>query len=196
MAIRSLKNGTFSRSLLVGNSYYDPYAFQSIATATGNGSSSSITFSSIPSTYTHLQVRGICRSSGAGGQLYIRLNGNAGTNYSYHQFFGDGTGVSANVTGSSSTVIYYADWPASTQPANCYLAQIIDVIDYTSTSKNKTVRILAGYDNNGDITSQYGRSVMASGAFYNTSAITSLSIVANAAFDTTSTFALYGIKGA
>ncbi len=63
-----------SRSLLAGNAYFQPTAYESIATTTvGAGGTSTITFSSIPSTYTHLQIRGIGRSDAASGNSWIYL---------------------------------------------------------------------------------------------------------------------------
>ena len=62
MAIRSLKSGTFSRSGMVGNPVIMPGSYDSIATATV-GSSGIVEFTSIPSTYTHLQIRAITRNS-------------------------------------------------------------------------------------------------------------------------------------
>ena len=73
--------------------------YSSISTVTvGSGGASIITFSSIPSTYTHLQVRGIGRSTNAGSgvtQFYMQLNGDTGANYSNHILYGDGGSVGA-----------------------------------------------------------------------------------------------------
>jgi len=71
-------------------------AFESIASASGTGSSGTITFSSIPSTYQHLQIRGTADSSGAGTQqdLFITLNGVTSASYTWHQVRATGVGVS------------------------------------------------------------------------------------------------------
>ena len=78
MAIRSLKTGSFSRSTQVGNSIILPGDYESIATVTvGAGGSSSVTFSSIPSTYTHLQIRFTAQCSNsatAADNLAFRFN--------------------------------------------------------------------------------------------------------------------------
>ena len=64
MAIRSLKTGQFSRSALVGNPVIMPGSYESIATVTvGSGGAASVEFTSIPSTYTHLQIRAIVRTN-------------------------------------------------------------------------------------------------------------------------------------
>jgi len=63
MAITSIKTGSSFTNLvkyndfLGPNSAYIPTSYESIASATGTGSSNTITLSSIPSTYKHLQLR-------------------------------------------------------------------------------------------------------------------------------------------
>jgi hypothetical protein len=67
---------------------------------------------------------------------------------------------------------------------------VIDVLDYGNSNKNKTIRSLAGFDNNGN-----GNIDLWSGAWYNTNAITSLVLTAvTTTFSVNSTFALYGVK--
>ena len=74
MAVISLKNKLKSGSLLVGNEYYNPTEFESIATVTvGSGGSSTISFTSIPGTYKHLQVRGIGRTNRADVLDYYKI---------------------------------------------------------------------------------------------------------------------------
>ena len=72
--------------------------FYQIATSTAStGAVSDITFSNIPSDYTHLQIRGIARSSRASvnnDQIMVQLNADTATNYSYHRLQGDGATVS------------------------------------------------------------------------------------------------------
>ena len=69
-----------------------PLSFESIATATGTGSNSTLTFSSIPQTYKHLQIRVMSRGNAATDQdnLLIRFNGDTGSNYNSHYVFGTG----------------------------------------------------------------------------------------------------------
>jgi hypothetical protein len=163
-------------------------AFEPIATATGNGSSGTITFSSIPSTYQHLQVRLQVIASGGGGQA-IRFNSDAGNNYARHNFGGNGSSVFAGGT-ASTNMIFVGDDSASTNLAT----MIVDIHDYASTTKNKTVRSFFGHDRNGA-----GSLYLYSGLWMNTSAITSLSLgQANfsGTFDTGTIASLYGIKGA
>jgi hypothetical protein len=169
-------------------------AYESIATATGTGSSGTITFSSIPSTYTHLQVRfngRTTRTTNLEGYS-IRFNGDSGANYAYHTLYGDGTTpVVEGIISSTGGIIGWAatDFYAS----NIMGVSITDVLDYASTTKNKVSRSFTGFDTNGA-----GREGVTSSLWLSTSAITSLSLVTNSGFNwtTSTTVALYGIKAA
>lgn len=164
-------------------------SFESIATVSvGAGGSSSISFSSIPSTYKHLQIRFI--SNNASNQnVFLRFNGDTtGANYTRHYLYGDGSSAAAggNVSDGQLSIGY------TSTAANIFGGGVVDVLDYTSTSKNKTIRSLAGYDANGS-----GLVVLYSGLWSKTpEAITSISIYAGSGnINQYSQFALYGIKG-
>ena len=167
-------------------------AYESIASATGTGSSNTITFSGIPSTYTSLQIRGTCRTTGA-TQATIRFNGDTGSNYTSHQLYGDGTtaaasGFAGSTSISNGGVLAYETSAA----ANLVGVFVLDIHDYTSTTRNKTTRIFTGRDEN---TAGFVR--LGSGLWMNTAAITSVSlIISSGNFTTQTQFALYGIKGA
>lgn len=187
------------RSMLAGNPSYVPPSYESIATATGTGSSTTITFSSIPGTYKHLQIRGIMRQTGSGGgggfsDFRIRFNSDTANNYAYHQLYADGSTVYNAGSSSAATTYfeYYALIPQNGTTANVMGVSIIDIHDYASTTKNKTLRAFNGTDNNGA-----GWVHLDSGVWLSTSAITSVSLIAPTGinFSTSSTFALYGIKG-
>lgn len=168
-------------------------SFESIATVTvGAGGSSSISFSSIPSTFKHLQVRCLARSSRSqnSGYAVFRFNSDTGTNYSQHSLQGDGASAAAAANSSVSfpTLLLF---PAALRGASIFGAGVLDVLDYTNTNKNKTIRVLDGYDSNGA-----GLIELGSGAWYNTSAITSITITEYNGnnFVEYSQFALYGVK--
>jgi len=164
-------------------------SFESIATATGTGSSGTITFSSIPSTYSHLQIRYISRTSAAGESVLMQVNSDTGSNYTRHRLVGNGSAASASAF-VSATSFYVGDATGGTD-TTYFDSNIIDIIDYASTTKNKTERHFQGLDKNGS-----GSVSLASGVWMNTSAITSVSIFVTAGnFTTDSRFALYGIKG-
>lgn len=169
-------------------------AMESIATVTGNGSASSLTFSSIPQNYQHLQVRLIVRGTRAldSEQLYVRLNGDTGTNYSYHGLYADNPGAFA-AAASSTNVMLIGQFPAANISANIMAAAVIDILDYAASSKNRVIRSLFGSDNNGGST-QSSMVWMGSGMRVNTAAVDSVTIVSNGAFTSTTTAALYGLR--
>lgn len=161
-------------------------SFESIATATGTGSSGTITFSSIPSTYKHLQIRGLILLS-AGGSITFTWNG-LSSNYAQHSLRGSGTAASAaGSTARSSLDINLGGAGESTNP----YVTILDFHDYANTSKTKVVRQFLGYDKN----ATGGEVALMSGMNTDTSAISSITLSSNTNFTTNTTFALYGIKG-
>jgi hypothetical protein len=176
-------------SQISGHLFAPSGAYDSIATTTvGAGGVSSVTFSSIPSTYTHLQVRFISKLS-AGDDVIMRFNGDTANNYWNHILYGNGSSATASVPFSgaySGIALYYTGSTASVAGG------VIDVLDYTSTSKNKTVRFLGGYDDNGS-----GNIDLASGSWSATpAAINSIVIKpVSANFAQYTQIALYGIRG-
>ena len=176
---------------------YNASDYESISTSAPAGNNS-ITFSSIGATYKHLQVRYIARSSlvalGFAG-MTINLNGDTGSNYAYHRFYG--TGGSANAdSGATQTSATLGGAAAASNLASEFVAGIVDIHDYTSTSKNKTVRSFWGGDDNTN--GANGTIHLDSGLWYATPvAITSITFTLGSGqtFATNSQFALYGIKG-
>ena len=176
-----------------------PSSYESIATATGNGSSGTITFSSIPSTYKHLQIRAIYRDTYAPASLNtvsykIQFNTDTASNYTQH--FIKGTNATVVASGGANLTSIIIDTSGANSAASNTLilgASIVDIIDYADTSKFKTVRAFEGADLNNATDSKI---VLLSGLWRSTSAISTITITANVtAFSTNTTFALYGIKG-
>ena len=159
--------------------------YESIATYTLSSAQNTITFSSIPQTYTHLQIRGIFNTS-AGDLLIARVN-NATTNYSYHSVYGNGTSAAAGGGGGASGM-YVGDPSVATSN---FAGVVLDVLDYTNANKNKTFRALAGYDANGS-----GTIRLWSGMYYGaTTAIDRIDLVTSSSnMLQYSSFALYGVK--
>jgi hypothetical protein len=171
-----------------------PNSYESIATTTvGSGGVASVTFSSIPSTYTHLQVRGILRSTRALSQagVLFRLNSDTGSNYSFHGLVGNGSSASAYGQ-ANQTYINMGELPAGSASSGIFGAFVVDILDYKDTNKYKTVRLLTGQDRNGA-----GEISFLSGNWRNTNAVTSITILESISnMAEFSSFALYGIKGA
>jgi hypothetical protein len=169
-------------------------SYESIQTVNVTSTTGSISFTSIPSTYKHLQIRLSARNnfagSGGGISALMRLNGDSSGNYTHHRLVGDGSSASAGAaTGVSYTQIGYMSRNGDTSN---YSASIVDILDYTNTNKNTTVRTLSGADYNGS-----GYIQLWSGLWLNTAAVTSIEIYPDGAASwlADSKFALYGIKG-
>ena len=173
--------------------------FESISSAVGTGSSGVITFSSIPQTYKHLQLRCTLKdvyTTSAVEGVYFRVNGTAGTSYAYHQMDGNGTSTTSSASSSSSEIFVRKAIPSGhSDYANLTGVMTVDILNYTSTSQLKTFRILNAMErNSSDTNSIVG---MASGLFSSTAAITQITVHTNAdRFATTTKISLYGIKGA
>ena len=177
------------KTILAGNSTILPGSYESIATVTvGAGGQSSISFTSIPSTYTHLQIRANAQVSTSAANMSMRFNSDSTAgNYNCHWISTNGSAVSSG-SGSGSGVtnaifsgIYVAD-------ANIFTGQVIDILDYANTNKYKTVRLLTSADRNG----LANWLDFSSGLWLSTSAISTITITNN--FTQYTSFALYGIK--
>jgi hypothetical protein len=195
MAVISIKNKTKSGSLLVGNAPFIPTDYESIATVTLGSSQSSITFSSIPSTYQHLQIRFLAKTSRANVADYAKLEINGDTttsNYRSHSLNGNG---SSTFSENHANAIELGGFPGNTN-ASMFGAGVIDILDYANTSKYKTLRTINGFDQN-SATAGASWIGLDSGLWMSTSAITSLVITSGTSsnFVQYSHFALYGIKG-
>jgi hypothetical protein len=173
-------------------------AYELISTVNPTGVTT-VTFSSIPQTYKHLQVRLTSRNSNTttyNMEARLTMNGVGGTSYSYHRMYGQGS----SVTSSAQTALPWIRMPYQSASfasagASVFGATIIDILDYTSTTKNKTVRALGGLA--GVVATDNQRVDLVSGALYSTSAVTSLSYFWETSdnFSTGSRVSLYGIKG-
>jgi hypothetical protein len=162
-------------------------AFESIATTTISSSTSSVEFTSIPSTYTHLQVRAhmVCSAT---NNMYMQLgNGtiDTGSNYSWKQLWGQSSAANSN-DGQSETFMYTGYVANTSYPASL----IIDIADYANTNKFKTAKTMCANNNN-----TAGFVVSFSGNWRSSSAVDRLKISTNGGtFNQYSHFALYGIK--
>ncbi len=185
--------GTLSSGVAASTSSYE-----SIASATGTGSAGNIVFNSIPGTYSALQIRANARDTYNDGSsilldLQMQFNGDTGSNYTKHFLTGNGSSASAS-GGTSRTTMEVAALPSATATTSMMSGVLIDIQDYASTTKYKTVRSFSGMDGNAANT-QYVVTLR-SNLWLSTSAITSITLIPATAFTTSTTFALYGIKGA
>ena len=190
MAIKSLKSGSYGRSVMAGNSLILPGDFESIATFNGTGSSGSITFNSIPQTFTHLQLRIYGSVTVSSQVLFLTTNNGTSTSYAYHSLAGDGATASApSISISNSFIRVFGTTTASS--SSYPFSSIVDILDYTNINKYKTFRTLCGGDYNGS-----GDVALYSGLNMITNAINQITVyMSSGNFNTSTKVALYGIRG-
>ena len=198
----SILTGIFA-SQISGHLFTPTGAMDALATVTPSGSTGTVTFSNIPQTYTHLQLRIQARGTSAAGGYYTSvsttLNGDTTAgNYYWHYLGGNGSGMLASA-GSGYSNNSLINIPNGTNTANVFAGGVIDILDYTSTNKYKTLRSLNGADlNNGSGFPNSGAIFLASMIWSSTAGVTSITFTADPTYSTNfaagSSFALYGIK--
>ena len=157
----------------------------------GSGGSASISFTSIPNTYTDLIVKISTRwDSNSDGFSYIRFNSDSGSNYSYKVLYGDPQTPSAGSTSSSgndkavSGGSQWAAWTSST-----FGNMEIYIPNYAGSTYKSFSSDGVGENN---ATQTYP--VLSAGYWNSTSAITSITLLqASGTFVQYSTASLYGI---
>ena len=176
-----------------------PSDYESIQTITlGGGGAGDITFSSIPQTYQHLQIRGIIRSDRSGSineGFNLQLNGVTSNSYFYHRMYGDSINIQNADGNSLEGGIPLGSIPGGTAPSNVFGSFVFDILDYSNTNKLKTTRLLMGNEKN---TNNEGFIWVSSGLFSaNNNAVTSIKFFGSSSqnFSQYSSLGLYGIKG-
>lgn len=193
-AVTGAKSNKFwNQSTYVGD-------FVQIASAVvTSGGTSTITFSSIPATFTHLQVRIFAqtnRTTYAGDSCFTTINADAGNNYTQHSLQGNGATTTAYglATGTYAYANMRNTMESSAGPG--FAVVVADFLDYANTSKYKTLRYLGGSDLNGTVSGYGGYAVIGSSLWLNTNAITTLSFTPETGtlWNQYSSFALYGVR--
>lgn len=169
-------------------------SYDSIATVNGTGTGLTLQFSSIPQTYKHLQIRGVLQNVSSGAfTLTATINGVTTASYATEYFYGQGSNLNQSYI-FSNTSIYAPLIPGTGTSVNLMAPIIIDIYDYASTSKNKTVKILGGFQSS---TLATGNNIWIGGGTLNsTSAVTSFELLMGGSnyFSSKSKVSLYGIK--
>jgi hypothetical protein len=174
-------------------------AFDLLETTTLSTSAASVTFSGLGaySDYKHLQMRIVARSTYNGTQrpMDIYFNSDStGTNYSSHFLDTYQGSVNSTARTSYSTIVETVAFPASSAASGAFGAAVIDILDFSSTSKNTTTRSLNGYQ--GGSTTGAGIA-FSSGLWRSTAAVTSITMrgyQAQTGFAAGSRFSLIGVK--
>ncbi len=158
-----------------------------ISTQVLTGTASTISFTSIPSTFKHLQLRIAARPiSDGNAAIQYRFNSDTGSNYFWRYLASSGTMTSYGVTPAATQIkatLFY--WGMS---ATFPTAQVCDILDYANVNKWKTLRAFSGQT--GSNANELG---LHSGHWENTSAISSIDILINNCA-TGSRFSLYGVS--
>ena len=166
--------------------------YEPISTTTGTGSSTQITFSSIPQTYTDLIL--VCsdinvQTVDAG----LRFNSDSASNYSRTVLFAELSGGAQSFRNSNQTQAYtmYRDLASTTDKL---VYAITHIMDYTNTTTNKT--LLTRTSTVGGVGPNTTMTIV--GLWRKTpEAINRIDIFSGLAnFSTTCKFTLYGIKAA
>lgn len=163
-----------------------PATYEPIATTTLSTGTASVTFSSIPATYTDLVLVANCTAATLGtDSIDIQFNGDTANNYSTTQI--TGTGSSASSTRGTSEPRIYGALISSSEIS----ISIWNIFNYANTTTYKTIMA------RGNLGSTYGVRQSA-GTWRSTAAINSIKLYNDTAqnFAAGSTFTLYGIKAA
>jgi hypothetical protein len=166
-------------------------SFESIASVLTSSTTSEVNFSSIPSTYSHLQVRMYTIQTSA-DNVWMQFNGDtSSSSYYWHELFGQGSAPGVGWSGGTTNHIK-TGYTHSTA-TNMSGQSVVTILDYANTSKKKTANAFTGTNSN-DGTSGYV--LNRSGHWTSTSAISSLRIfTASGSFRANTRISLYGIKG-
>jgi len=159
-----------------------------VATATA-----SVTFSSIPATYTDLVLRCSNRTASGGVEtLNLQINGSTATNYSSTNVRSNGSAaLSSRTTSDTSATMYTSAWSSIT--ANVFSSGEIYIPNYT-VAQNRQIETF-GVQENGAVAAF---NTASASLYRNTTAITSLTLIYTGGNDhlAGSSFKLYGISNA
>jgi len=194
MAVSSLKNKS-KLSTLTSPFDIDLGGMIPLSTVAVTSATANITFSDIPQTYEHLQIRLFARGTNADANIDGRMEYNGDTNaanYTFHLLRGNGSSATASGSNASATPHAFS-CNSGGSGASMFGVAIIDILDYANTNKYTTMRSLTGEDENGG-----GNIYLRSTLWMNTNAITSIKLTPQATnnFAQYSHAALYGIKRA
>ena len=180
--------------------------YELISTTVLGSTTASVSFASLNTTaaaYKHLQLRVVSRNAWSapsgtvnyGANGVIRFNGDSTTAYRSHYVEGSAPG-STTTSGDygATNGIYLPDsggvWDSTI--SGVYTVAIIDILDFSNANKNKTVRSLSG-----NTKGSQGRVDLASGAWFNTAAVTSMVFSEDGSgggFKAGTRISLYGLK--
>jgi hypothetical protein len=169
-----------------------PSNYESIASFTGNGSTTSINFSSIPQTYKYLVVRGVVFPNSNSNMAYT-LNNVTGSNYQQVRFYSNSTSIPTGTTYSSLNSFYLLGNFNNAISPTYGGSFIVDFYDYANATKAPQTRAQwqMPQTNSGP-----GESCIISGSMTTAQAVSSIQINnQGVAFSAGTVISLYGVKG-
>jgi len=158
-----------------------------IATQTLGSSASTVTFSSIPSTYTDLVLIMQSATTPSADDIGMRFNNDSGTNYSSTAVSGNGSSAYSDRSSNALSIqLDYRSYDSTTLSR----MSVINIQNYANTSTYKTA-ILRNSNANVGVEATVG-------LWRSTSAITRVDLygIGGNSFASGSTFTLYGIAAA
>ena len=168
-----------------------PVTYQLISSNVLSSSAASVTFSSIPATYTDLVLRYSARGASNIDTVKIEINADSTVLYSYRSLQGDGSAASSSNDGGGDTQISVPYGVVnSTKTASTFSSGEIYIPNYT-VAQNRQIGTHQTQENNG---TSSGMAVTA-GLYRSTTTITSVTLSGSGgSFAAGSSFYLYGIK--
>lgn len=161
--------------------------YEAIATQTLGSAAATVTFSSIPSTYTDLVIVS-SPANNTSDSLYFKINGDTGSSYSTTWMTGNGTTATSSRQGTNTTGIL-AGAPVVGMSSTNYGVSVIQIMNYSNATTYKTALCrwaLGSAETNATV-----------GLWRSTSAITSVTILSGGGtLSANSTFSIYGVKNA
>lgn len=201
MAIKSLSHSSltdnlFYRSMLVGNTAYEPLVskYELLQTYTVSGTDTNVIFSNLATSYgsefQHLQVRAAMRTNrtATGDIINMRISNSSASVYSTYTVRNNAV---YNPTFSTDKA-YLGDIVSNIDEAYNYATMLLDITDPFESDKNTSFNSLVGSNNFGS--GQVNSTSFGGGVFGNTGSITQLDFFSLASWVAGTTFSLYGIK--
>jgi hypothetical protein len=166
-------------------------SYELLGTASLSGTSTTI--SGLPTSgYKHLQIFVMSQHSytNYAGPVVLQFNGDAGSNYTYHQILSDYSQTAPIIYSTTATAGYRPGTHPGTYQSGYWGTYTIDVLDFLSPNKYKSI-----FSNGGDGGLSYPRNWLASGSWLNTSPINTVTIsTIDGSFVTGSQAQVWGIR--
>ena len=168
--------------------FVPPTLFEAIASVTPSATNT-VTFSSIPSSFTTLQIRASFGDAGT-NTLNMKFNGDTGSNYQTATLEGNGTTVAGQAGYSNATLQIAGRYYGGSSDAAYLGGLVIDIPKYSTSGTYKTCLSYFGVNQN-----TVGRLGFTEGVWFNTAAITSIEFSLPSNYSSGTVFSLYGLRG-